>query len=271
MPAEGPGAAARRRATWVTQLSPPTKEIFTERPTLDFMHSRSTPTAVEIRDNQIQRAVIVGQLAGGILHDFNNVLTVITGTIDILAKAVSDRPELVAITNLIDAAAIRGAKLTAHLLAFARGRPSEPSDIDVNALIQDASRLLRATLGVDIEIDLILAINLPRAWADPGQLMAAILSLAIVARDALPEGGKLTFRTEVVRGAANTAAAPDASLGDAVVIAVDGRGPRLAAEHRGGIFQDIGLIEHFVSDFGGRVEVGHAGDGVQAEIILPVG
>jgi signal transduction histidine kinase len=235
------------------------------------MHSGSPPpTAAKFRDNQVQRAVIVGQLAGGILHDFNNVLTVITGTVEILAEAVSDRADLVAIVNLIDEAASRGARLTSQLLAFARGRPSERRDTDVNALIEDASRLLRATLGVEIEIDLALAIDLPRALADPGQLTAAILSLAIVARDALPEGGKLTLRTEAVRDEPGIAAAPGARRGDAVVVAVHGHGPRLAAEHRGGMFRNVGLIEDFVSGYGGHVKVGRSGDGALAEIFLPI-
>jgi signal transduction histidine kinase len=92
---------------------------------------------------------IVGQLTGGVVHDFNNILTVITGTIEILAEAVADRPELAAIARLIDEAASRGANLTSHLLAFARGQPSQPRDVDVNALLLDAARLLRPTLGGD--------------------------------------------------------------------------------------------------------------------------
>ena len=97
--------------------------------------------------DRLQRAAIVGELAGGILHDFNNVLTVITGMIDILAEAVANEPQLAAIAKLIDDAATRGAALTAHMLSFARGRPSEPREIELNALLADAVRLLRPTLG----------------------------------------------------------------------------------------------------------------------------
>ena len=85
----------------------------------------------------------IGQLTGGVAHDFNNILTVITGTIEILGDAVKDRPHLSQITNLISAAAPRGADLTQHLLAFARQQPLQPRNTDVNALVIDAARLLR--------------------------------------------------------------------------------------------------------------------------------
>ena len=138
---------------------------------------------------------IVGQLTGGVVHDFNNILTVITGTIEVLAEAVADRPELAAVAGLIAEAAARGANLTSHLLAFARGQPSQPRDVDVNTLLVDAARLLRPTLGEQIEIDSTGWRRRPRTWVDPSQLMTALLNLAIMARDAMPEGGKLTFES----------------------------------------------------------------------------
>jgi signal transduction histidine kinase len=231
----------------------------------------SSPSAAEARDNQLQRVVIVGQLVGGMLHDFNNILTVITGTIDLLAEAVADRPELTAITKLIDGAATRGAKLTSQLLVFARGQPSRPSEIDVNAVIEDASRLLRATLGVEIEIVLMLTEDLPPALADPGQLTAAILSLAIIARDAMPDGGKLAFRTAA--GCTEPSIAPVAGAirrEDVVVIGVHAGGRGMASEHAGRIFGDIGTAEDFVNRSGGQIKVDHqSGDGALAEVVLP--
>jgi signal transduction histidine kinase len=92
---------------------------------------------------------IVGHLTGGVVHDFNNLLTVIMGTIEVLEEAVAERPELAAVAGLIAQAAARGADLTSHLLAFARGQPSQPREVDVNALLVDAARLLRPTLGED--------------------------------------------------------------------------------------------------------------------------
>src|ERR1700738_2712830 len=102
-----------------------------------------TAEAAEALSCQTQRMAIVGQLTGGVVHDFNNILTVISGTIDILAEAVADRPDLAAIAGLISEAATRGANLTSTLLAFARGQPSQPRDVDVDALLADAARLLR--------------------------------------------------------------------------------------------------------------------------------
>jgi len=228
-------------------------------------HPKAPPSEPDDAERgRAQRAAIVGQLTGGVLHDFNNVLTVITGTIEILAAAVSDRAELLAIANLIDEAAIRGARLTSHLLAFARGRPSEPVAVDINALMEDASGLLRATLGVEIEIDLTLAIDPPRALADPGQVTAAFLSLAIVARDALPDGGKLGIWTEAAHDEAGRAVGASA-----VMVGVRARGPQPRGAHRSGMFRDIGLIEEFISGFGGRIEIGSR-DGALAQIFLPV-
>jgi nitrogen-specific signal transduction histidine kinase len=230
----------------------------------------SPPSAAEIRENQIQRAVIVGQLAGGILHDFNNILTVVTGTIEILSQAVADRPELVAIANLIDQAATRGAKLTSQLLAFTHGQPSLPREVDVDALIGEAARLLRATLGVQIEIVVTSADDLPLVLADPGQLTAALLSLAIVVREAMPEGSKLTFKTQAVHAKQGIVAGPGAvKRSDAVVIAVHVSGEKTAGEGKC-VLGDLAMVEDFVERSGGHIKINRrAGDRALAEISLP--
>src|ERR1700740_1241894 len=108
--------------------------------------------ASEAQVRQAQKMEAIGQLTGGVAHDFNNILTVITGTIEILGDAVKDRPHLSQITNLTTAAASRGADLTRHLLAFARQQPLQPRNTDINALVVDAARLLRPTLGEHVEI-----------------------------------------------------------------------------------------------------------------------
>src|SRR6202012_2387496 len=108
--------------------------------------------AAEAQFRQAQKMDAVGQLTGGVAHDFNNILTVITGTIGILGDAVADRPELASIAKLIDDAAERGAQLTKHLLAFARKQPLQPLEIDVNSLMLEVGKLLHPTLGEQIEI-----------------------------------------------------------------------------------------------------------------------
>ena len=137
---------------------------------------------------------IVGQLTGGVAHDFNNVLTVISGTIDLLAEAVADRLDLAAITTLISEAAARGASLTSNLPAFSCGQPSQPRNVDLASMLADAERLLRPTLGelIDISSEPVTGVHL--VLADRSRLMAAMLNLAILAREAMPGGGKLGFK-----------------------------------------------------------------------------
>jgi CheY-like chemotaxis protein len=214
---------------------------------------------------------IVGQLTGGVVHDFNNILTVITGTIEILAEAVADRPELAAIARLIDEAAARGADLTSHLLAFARGQPSQPRGVDVNALLVEAARLLRPTLGEQIEIDSMLATDVPPAWVDPSLLMTAILNLAILARDAMPEGGKLTLETRsAAAGESYASANGEVTAENYVMIAVNASGHGIFADHPDRAFVEIGMIKDFIRQSNGHIKVGsEAGRGTSVEIHLP--
>ncbi|MEA2868045.1 MAG: hypothetical protein QOE39_2760 [Bradyrhizobium sp.] len=160
-----------------------------------FMRDLTDKIAAEDRLRQAEKMEAVGQLTGGIAHDFNNILTVITGTIEILAEAVEKEPQLAAITRMIDEAASRGADLTQHLLAFARKQPLQPRETDVNALIIDTAKLLRPTLGEQIEIESVFEDERCFATVDPNQLATAVLNLALNARDAMPDGGKLILET----------------------------------------------------------------------------
>lgn len=154
--------------------------------------------AAEAQLRHVQKMDAVGQLTGGVAHDFNNILTVITGTIGILEEAVADQPQLAAVAKLIDEAAERGANLTKHLLAFARKQPLQPVEVDVNALVLESAKLLHPTLGENIEITPLLAEDAWTALADPNLLTTAVLNLAINARDAMPNGGKLALETSNV-------------------------------------------------------------------------
>jgi signal transduction histidine kinase len=217
----------------------------------------------------MQRAAIVGQLAGGILHDFNNVLTVITGMIDILAPAVADEPQLAAAVKLIDQAAARGAALTAHLLAFARSRPSHPREVDVDALLAEAVRLLRPALG-GIEVRAVSTGEAPFAFADRAQLMAAVLSLAVAARNAMPEGGRLVFQASAIRPAQGSAPADDAGHDEAIAIAVDAHGYGEVAGHHERIFSDIDMAADLAGQCGGRLEQrAISAERARVEIVLP--
>jgi PAS domain S-box-containing protein len=160
-----------------------------------FFRDLTDKIAAEDRIRQAEKMEAVGQLTGGIAHDFNNILTVITGTIEILADAVAAEPQLAAITRMIDEAAARGADLTQHLLAFARKQPLQPRETDINTLIIDTAKMLRATLGEQIEIESAFEDETCVAIVDPNQLATAILNLSLNARDAMPNGGKLILET----------------------------------------------------------------------------
>ena len=163
-----------------------------------FIRDLTDKVATEERIRQAEKMEAMGQLTGGIAHDFNNILTVITGTIEILADAVKEDPQLAAITQMIDEAASRGADLTQHLLAFARKQPLEPRETDVNGLIIETAKLLQRTLGEHVEIESVFAEEACPAIVDPNQLATALLNLALNARDAMPDGGKLVIETGLV-------------------------------------------------------------------------
>jgi len=142
---------------------------------------------------QAQKMEVVGQLTGGVAHDFNNLLQVISSNLDLLLPAVKDDKKAVRRLRNAMAGATRGAGLTRQLLAFARRQPLAPQALNLGRLLTQMEDLLRRTLGERVEIETIVAGGLWNALADPTQLEQAILNLAINARDAMPEGGKLTI------------------------------------------------------------------------------
>jgi hypothetical protein len=219
----------------------------------------------------VRRMAIVGQLTGGVVHDFNNILTVIAGTIEILAEAVAGQPELEAVAGLIGEAAARGASLTSHLLAFARGKPSQPCDVDVNALLVDAARLLQPTLGEQIEINTTLAAGLSPALVDPSRLMAAILNLAIMARDAMPQGGTLTLETShAASGEGGIGAKGEVPAADHVVVAVNAFGYGACGEQPDRAFIDLNLVHDLIGQSNGDIKIrSEAGRGTSIKIYLP--
>jgi PAS domain S-box-containing protein len=151
---------------------------------------------------QAQRMEAVGQLTAGIAHDFNNLLTAILGNLELLAKRPSqDHARNARLLAGAQAAAQRGAKLTAQLLAFSRKQRIAAEPVDCNRLIEGMVPLLRSTIGATIRIVVEADPFVSAALADPTQLELAILNLAINARDAMPEGGVITIETgKVIRG-----------------------------------------------------------------------
>ncbi len=146
---------------------------------------------------QSQKMEAVGQLTGGIAHDFNNLLQGITGSLDLVQKRIS-QGRLSELDRFVTGAmnsANRASALTHRLLAFSRRQPLDPRPVRANPLVASMEDLLRRTLGERIELELVLAGGLWTTRCDPNQLESAILNLAINARDAMPDGGKLTIET----------------------------------------------------------------------------
>ena len=163
-----------------------------------FARDLTDKLAAENQLRQSQKMQAIGQLTGGIAHDFNNMLTVITGATDALSAEVVGRSDLVELAGMIEEAADRGADLTRRLLAFARKQPLQPRNLDVNALVADAERLLKPTLGERIKIRTNLSDGPWLAFVDSAQLASAILNLSLNARDAMPKGGVLSLETHNV-------------------------------------------------------------------------
>ncbi len=241
--------------------------------------------AAEAQMRQAQKMDAIGQLTGGVAHDFNNILTVITGTIGILAEAVSDKPEMVSIARLIDDAAERGAQLTKHLLAFARKQPLQPVEIDINSLIVEAAKLLHPTLGEQIEISPKLSQEVWPTLVDPNQLTTAVLNLALNARDAMPNGGKLVLETRNVNLDDDYARMHSEVIpGDYVMVAVSDTGSGIPAgliervfdpffttkEVGKGTGLGLSMVFGFVKQSGGHVKVySEEGHGTTVKIDLP--
>jgi len=249
-----------------------------------FIRDITEKVAAEEQLRQAQKMETVGSLTGGIAHDFNNMLTVITGTIDILGDAVADKPELAAIAKLISEAADRGAELTGHLLAFARKQPLQPRELDINALIVESGKLLRPALGEHIEIESILGSDISPALVDPHQLGSALLNLAINARDAMPNGGKLTLETSNVVLDESYAKTNDIQAGNYVLIAVSDTGSGIPAAIRNKIFEPffttkevgkgtglgLSMVYGFIKQSGGHIKVySEEGHGTTFKIYLP--
>ena len=144
---------------------------------------------------QSQKMEAVGQLTGGIAHDFNNLLQGISGSLDMVQRRIA-QGRTGEIDRLISGAmtsANRAAALTHRLLAFSRRQPLDPKPVRPNPLITSMEDLLRRTMGEAIQLDLILAGGLWLTRCDPNQLESAVLNLVINARDAMPDGGRLTI------------------------------------------------------------------------------
>ena len=248
-------------------------------------HDMTAARETERQLQQSQKLDAIGKLTGGVAHDFNNMLTVITGTTETLVAGLAGRPEYQSVARLIDDAAERCAELVQHLLAFARKQPLQPRNVDINSAVFDIVKLLRPALGEQIEIETILAPEATTSHIDPSQLANSVLNMAINARDAMPNGGKLLLETRnVVLDEAYAEVNADVRAGPYVMLAVSDSGTGMPADVRDKVFEpffttkDVGkgsglglsMVYGFVKQSGGHIKIySEQGHGTTIRLYLP--
>jgi PAS domain S-box-containing protein len=234
---------------------------------------------------QARKMEAVGTLAGGVAHDFNNILQVVLGYAQLLLfERTPDSPDYEEISN-IETAALRGADLVQRLLMFSRRVAPEPVLVDLNERILYVEKLLARIIPRMISIRLDLQTGLPRVMADPVQIEQVLMNLAVNARDAMPDGGTLTFRTEEERLERDYCSAhPEAAPGPHVVLAVSDTGEGISQDIMERLFDPffttkeagrgtgLGLatVYGIVKQHGGHIQVfSQPGAGAEFRIYLP--
>jgi PAS domain S-box-containing protein len=275
--------AARQQAEQAAEELKRLNETLEERVAVEVAERMKAEEALR----QAQKMEAVGQLTGGIAHDFNNLLTIVVGNIELLQRRLpEDATRLRRAADSAMQGARRAATLTQRLLAFSRRQPLEPKPIDVNKLVAEMSELLRRTLGETTVLETVLAGGLWRSLADPNQLENAILNLAVNARDAMPNGGKLTIETANTRldEAYVASLAEPVPAGQYVLIAVSDTGTGMDKETMERVFEPffttkeagrgtgLGLsqVYGFVRQSSGHVRMySELGEGTTIKIYLP--
>ncbi|WP_162300721.1 hybrid sensor histidine kinase/response regulator [Alkalilacustris brevis] len=241
----------------------------------------------EARKQQSQKLEAIGQLTGGVAHDFNNLLTIILGNSELLIERLEKMGEdqLRQLASVTEGAAQRGAELTGRLLAFSRQQPLAPQPVDLNGLVAATDGMLRRTLTEDIEIELAREADLWITELDPGQFEIALLNLAINARDAMPEGGKLTIETANVQiDCAQAGSGDGMKPGSYVCLTVSDTGCGMAANVVERAFEPffttkqdgkgsglgLSMVYGFVKQSGGHVRIySEPGEGTAFRLYFP--
>ncbi|WP_431859206.1 response regulator [Azospirillum sp.] len=240
---------------------------------------------VEEQLRQSQKMEALGKMTGGMAHDFNNLLTVVIGNLDLLSELLDDRPDAAELADSALQASLRGAELTRQLLAFSRCQPLAPETVDVNHLLRGMVRLLGRTLGEPVEIRLIEGAGVWPVRIDPAQLDSVIVNLAVNARDAMPDGGRLIIETRnqtVDQSYGSTR--PDIQPGDYAVVEVTDTGIGMLPEVMARIFEPffttkplhkgtglgLAMVYGFAKQSGGHIGVySEPGIGTRFSLYLP--
>ncbi len=270
--------AARRHAEEELQRI---NETLEERVAEEVKNRRQIEDALR----QAQKMEAIGQLTGGVAHDFNNLLTVIMGNIETMQRRLPPDREFHRLIAAALRGALRGAELTQRLLVFARRQPLAPEVVSPNKLVSGMSDLLRRALGESVAIETVLAGGLWSIFADANQLENALINLAVNARDAMPDGGKLTIETaNSYLDDAYCSMHADLSPGQYVGVFVTDAGSGMPEEvvdkafepffTTKGIGQGTGLglsqVYGFVKQSGGHVKIySEVGQGTCVKLYLP--
>jgi len=233
---------------------------------------------------QAQKMEAIGHLTGGVAHDFNNILAIILGNLELLEEQLNQRAQQDLLRRALDAAD-RGALLTQRLLAFSRQQPLQARPTDLNRLVAGMIDLLRRTLGETIQIQTVLAGDLGQTLVDPGQFENALLNLALNARDAMPQGGRLTLRTANRQLDADYAAANEGvKPGDYVMLSVNDSGIGMTPEVLECAFEPffttkevgkgsglgLSMVYGLINQSGGHVKIeSQVGQGTTVRLYLP--
>jgi signal transduction histidine kinase/FixJ family two-component response regulator len=239
----------------------------------------------EDRLRQAQRMEAMGQLTGGIAHDFNNLLAVVLGNLRLIEGMGATTPDFGELVSDALDATRSGIDLVGRLLAFGRGQPLQPEPTDIGDLVHAVSRLLTRTLGEAIIINVDLAADLWSAQIDRGQLEASVLNLAINARDAMPNGGKLTITVRNAMIDADTSyAEAEMAPGPYVTLAVSDNGVGMSPEVRRAAVQPffttkptgrgsglgLSMVYGFARQSGGNLRIDSApGEGTTVTLCFP--
>lgn len=240
----------------------------------------------ESQIRQMQKMQAIGQLAGGIAHDFNNMLAIIIGALSLMQKRLArGDTDVIRYSDAAMEGAQRAAVLTSRLLSFSRQQPLMPVTLDLNKTVAGMSELLRRTLGENIHMETVLAGGLWRAHSDPGELENAIVNLCVNARDAMPEGGKLTIETaNCYLDEAYSAEHAEVPAGQYVMIAVSDTGTGMSKDVINRAFDPffttkptgkgtgLGLsqVYGFVKQSGGHVKIySESPQGTTVKLYLP--
>ncbi len=232
---------------------------------------------------QAQKMQAIGQLSGGIAHDFNNLLTVILGNLEIVRKRVSDDPKVIRLLDNATQGAMRGVSLTQRMLAFARRQELKTESVEIPALVEGITGLLRSSLGPSVKLETCFAPDLEPVVADVNQLELAVLNLATNARDAMPNGGSIVIsarnaevndptRSSLPAGRYVRLHITDTGEGMDSVTLAQATDPFFTTKGVGkGTGLGLSMVHGFIAQLGGRFILKSQKDqGTTAELWLPV-